>query len=76
MVNIDNLPQCILNKSNEILVNEELSKIYEWLNINKLLLNKSKSKYMVFHMPNKCMQTLMLKLDDVCIERLAELNVL
>ena len=31
---------------------------------------------MVFHMPNKCMQTIMFKIDDVCIERLAELNVL
>ena len=29
MVNIDNLPQCILNKSNDILLNEELYKIYE-----------------------------------------------
>ena len=29
---------------------------------------------MVFHMPNKCMQTLMFKIDDVCIERLDELK--
>ena len=61
MVNIDNLPQYIFHKSNETLINEELSKIYEWLNINKLLLNKSKSKCMVFHMPNKRTQIIMLK---------------
>ena len=41
------------NKSTETSINEELSKINEWLNINKLLLNKSKTKYMVFRIPNK-----------------------
>ena len=41
----------------------------KWLNINKLLLNKSKTKYMVFHMPNKRIQALTLKIDDVYIER-------
>ena len=43
-------------------------KINESLNINKLL-NKSKNKYMAFHMPNKPMQTLTLNIDDVYIER-------
>ena len=57
------------NKSTETIINEELSKINEWLNINKLLLNKSKTKYMVFHMPNKRMQALTLKTDHVYIER-------
>ena len=33
------------NKSTETIINEELCKINEWLNINKLLLNKSKTKY-------------------------------
>ena len=49
------------NKSTETIINEELCKINEWLNINKLLLNKSKTKYMVFHMPNKRIQHLHLK---------------
>ena len=31
----------------------------------KLLSNKCKTKYIVFHMPNKHMQTLTLKIDDV-----------
>ena len=60
------------NKSTETIINEELCKIKEWLNINKLLLNKSKTKYMVFHMPNKRMQALTLKID----ERVDELNCL
>ena len=64
------------NKSTETIINEELCKINEWLNINKLLLNKSKTKYMVFHMPNKRIQALTLKIDDVYIERVDELNFL
>ena len=61
------------NKSTETIINEELSKINEWLNINKVLLNKSKTKYMVFHIPNK---TLTLKIDYVYIERVDEFNFL
>ena len=64
------------NKSTETIINEELYKINEWLNINKLLLNKSKAKYMVFHMPNKCIQALILKINDVYIERVDEFNFL
>ena len=64
------------NKNTETIINEELCKINEWLNINKLLLNKSKTKYMVFHMPNKRMQALTLKIDDVYIERVDEFNFL
>ena len=63
------------NKSTETIINEELSKIIEWLNINKLL-NKSKTKSMDFHMPNKRMQTLTLKIYDVYIERVDEFNCL
>ncbi|KAK2185482.1 hypothetical protein NP493_234g00018 [Ridgeia piscesae] len=51
------------NKRTETIINEELSKINELLNINKLLLNKSKTKYMVFHMPNKRMQALTLNIN-------------
>ena len=64
------------NKSTENIINEELCKINEWLNVNKLLLNKSKTKYMVFHMLNKRIQALALKIDDVYIERVDEFNFL
>ncbi len=30
-------------------INEELSKVIEWLKINKLSLNKNKSKYKIVH---------------------------
>ena len=39
------------NKSIESLINYELGKVIEWLNINKLSLNKDKSNYTIFHVP-------------------------
>ena len=41
------------NFSADTLINEELSKVIEWLKINKLSLNKNKSKYIIYHMPKK-----------------------
>ena len=74
---LNSLSETILdNKSTETITNEEVCTINEWLNINKLLLNKSKTKYMVFHMPNKRIQALTLKIDDVYIDRVDELNFL
>ena len=64
------------NKSTETIINEEMCKFFEWLNINKLSFNKSKTKYIVFHMPNKRIQALTLKIDDVYIERVDELSFL
>ena len=54
-------------QTKEYLINAELSNVIEWLNINKLSLNKSKSKYMIFHVPNKDIQYLILKIDNVII---------
>ena len=44
---------CSENYNNCDLINSELSKINEWLIVNKLSLNTSKTKYMLFHMPQK-----------------------
>ena len=41
------------NIDQNCLINEELIKINEWLEINKLSLNIAKTKYMLFHMHNK-----------------------
>ena len=54
----------------------EICKVIEWLKINKLSLNKTKSKYMTFHMPKKEIQHLTLKIDGVNIEKVEELNFL
>ena len=48
-------------ETKEYLINAELSYVIEWLNINKLSLNKSTSKYMIFHVSNKYIQYLTLK---------------
>ena len=64
------------NESVESLINYELGKINEWLNINKLSFNKEKSKYMIFHLPRKETQILTLKIDNINIEQVDEFNFL
>ena len=49
------------SKSVESLINYELGKVIEWLNINKLSLNKDKSKYMIFMYLEKRRKLLLLK---------------
>ena len=41
------------NTDTNCLINQELFKINEWLEINKLSLNIAQSKYMLFHMQTK-----------------------
>ena len=60
----------------EYLINAELSKVVEWLNINKVSLNKAKSKYMIFHVPSKGIHSLTLKIDNTTIEKVDEFNFL
>ena len=64
------------SKSVESLINYELGKVIEWLNINKLSLDKDKSKYMIFYVPRKETQTLTLKIDNINIEQVDEFNFL
>ena len=73
---IETFRDSVQNKSTESVINEELLKIVEWLNINKLSLNKSKSKYMTFQMPNKTTLTLSLKINNIDIEKVEEFNYL
>ena len=63
-------------ETKEYLINAELSNVIEWLNTNKLSLNKPKSKYKIFHVPNKVIQYLILKIDNVIIEKVDEFNFL
>ena len=41
------------NNVDEHVINNELCKISEWLGANKLSLNVSKTKFMVFHTSNR-----------------------
>ena len=56
--------------------NSELSVISEWLIVNKLSLNASKTKVMVFSMPQKKVVIPRLKLADTELESVAQFNFL
>ena len=64
------------NVDTQTLINDELSKIIEWLNINKLSLNKDKSKYMIFHMHKKEIPGFSLKLGNTNIQKVDDFNYL
>ena len=64
------------NKRVESLINYELGKIIEWLNINILSLNKDKSKYIIFHVPRKERQTHTVKIDNINIKQVDEFTFL
>ena len=70
------LEKIIALQSADSLINAEIGKVIEWLKINKLSLNKNKSKYMTFHMPKKQIQHLTLKIDGINIEKVEEFNFL
>ena len=51
-----------------VIINYELSKISSWLNLNMLSINVSKSKFTVFHMPQKRFNILSLNINDTDID--------
>ena len=57
-------------------INNELSKISEWLKVNKLPLNTKKTKVMIFHMPQKQVTTPKLEIDGTSIEFVNSFNYL
>ena len=64
------------NISNHI--NAELNEICKWLSSNKLFLNAPKTKYMLFHFPQRRITDidLTLKINDLHIDRVHEFNFL
>ena len=54
----------------------ELEKIFKWLNINKLCLNVTKSKFMIFQMPQKRVPQLSFNIEGLHIEQVYEFNFL
>ena len=58
------------------LLNCELSKICDWLGANKLALNVSKTKYMVFHTANKHVAYPKLNINENNIEQITNFNFL
>ena len=58
------------------IINEELHKLKEWLGANKLALNISKTKCMVFHTSNRKITYPKLKNNNINIERVTHFNFL
>ena len=64
------------NENTNQYINGELSKINEWLIVNKISLNASKPKFMVFSMPQKKVVIPRLKIADTEIESVDQFNFL
>ena len=64
------------NETVDTLINKELSKISEWLGLNKLSLNVKKSKYIVHKMTNKKVDNLQLNINGIAIEKVYDFNFL
>ena len=58
----------IANHDIELEINNELTNINDWLKINKLALNKKKSKYMISTKAHSEPKKLELKIDNINIE--------
>ena len=68
---------CNFNKNiHEMIINRELYKVSTWLSANKLPLNVSKTKFIMFRTLNKGMHYSMLKLNDTVIERVDKFKFL
>ena len=68
---------CNINQNiGEELINAELTKLWEWLGANKLSLNITKTKYMVFHTSKRNVIYPNLKVNNNNIEWVTELNFL
>ena len=57
-------------------INNELTKVNDWLRVNKLSLNVNKSKAMVFHMPQKKVPLPQLNIAGMAIEFVSNFNFL
>ncbi len=68
---------CNVNENvSEFEINFELTKVGDWLASNKLSLNTSKTKYMVFHTARRLIQYPNLKINNYKIEHVDEFNFL
>ena len=67
-----------LNTKEDIndILNDELVKINNWLKVNKLSLNVAKTKAMLFHMPQKQILNLQLKIAGSDVEFIDNFNFL
>jgi len=65
-----------INETLAYAINCELNNINDWFRVNKLSLNINKTKAMLFHHPNKQINTINIKINDVEIEFVEQFNYL
>ncbi len=73
------LTTCNITKANRYdnrCINHELEKINMWFKLNKLSLNASKSKYMIFHAYQRPIDHIVIKMNDIVIEKVQNFNFL
>ena len=54
----------------------ELKKLYEWLRINRLSLNISKTKFVIFHAPNKPKYPITILINNKAIDEVKYIKIL
>ena len=57
-------------------LNDKLVSVSNWMKANKLSINKSKTKAMIFHAPQRRVQIPTIKIEDSVIEFVNEFNFL
>ena len=67
---------CNLGDLSEDIINNELTKVSEWLAANKLSLIVKKTKCMVFHTPQRKATYPEIKINNILIERESEYSFL
>ena len=71
---LDSFGQDAVEVQNTIV--SELQNIFKWLDVNRLCLNVAKSKFMLFHMPQKEIPQLSFNINGIVIEHVKEFNFL
>ena len=57
-------------------ISENLDKVNVWMNLNKLVLNSKKTKYMLFHKHNKTLPNLKLSINGRTVDQATRFNFL
>ena len=60
----------------DININNELALLSDWLKLNRLSLNGRKTKFMIFHTPQKVVPRLILKMNNIELEPITDFNFL
>lgn len=58
------------------IINTEMSKVDDWLTVNKLSLNVDKTKFMIFAKPNSSVPNITPSIRQISIEKVSEFNFL